>query len=179
MSVAMSVPIGVIVARERSSDPWHEYRWRPVSIFMDPPEDVSWREVERGRGVIHYHAATMPLMLNNREKIAYRVNLANGVPSVYVVLREATGVAGAMPVSVAHVTASPFEIQAYGDSGTDSVNRVPMPDPLVQLLRAFVDGEASPQLPGRAPPGSTSSPPVGSARSSLWGGSFTRLKFSG
>lgn len=139
MSHALSVPIGVVVARERSANPWQEYRWRPVRVFIDTAEFRSWREVERGRGYVHYHAATMPLVLKSKEKVAYRINLTNGVPSVYVVLRENTAAGGAMPIAVAHLTVSPFEIQAYSDQGSDIVDRVPMPEPLVQQLQSFVE----------------------------------------
>lgn len=189
MNIAISVPIGVIVARERSSDPWHDFRWRTVSIIMDPPASAPWREVERGRDYTRYHAATMPLVLTPKEKIAYRVNLANGVPSVYVVLREDTSAGATMPVSVAHLTASPFEIQAFGqdfEGGvSDIVERVPMPEPLVQLLQSFVDDKiaAAPQStanlavshPGNIAPAS----PAASRRSLLWGADFARMKFSG
>ncbi|MEQ1711117.1 MAG: DUF3305 domain-containing protein [Hyphomicrobium sp.] len=191
MSIAISVPIGVIVARERSSDPWHDYRWRPVSVVMNPPEGAAWREVERGRDFVRYHAATMPLVLTAKEKIAYRVNLANGVPSVYVVLREDRATGAAMPVSVAHLTASPFEIQAFGqdfdDGMSDIVERVPMPEQLVQLLQSYVDGKiqsaplsSANQVAahlGSVPPVPVS--PAATRRSLFWGGDFARMKFSG
>lgn len=142
MSQLFSLPIGVIVSRERSAHPWQAYRWRPVSVFLDEATSPPWREVERGRGYVHYHAATLPLVLKSKEKVAYRVNLANGVPSVYVVLRE-NSADGGMPVSVAHLTVSPFEIQAYAEGGLEIVDRVPMPDPLVRILNAFVDDTSS------------------------------------
>lgn len=185
MSIAISVPMGVIVARERSSDPWQEFRWRPVGVILNAAEGVSWKEVERGRDFVRYHAATLPLVLTDREKIAYRVNLANGVPSIYVVLRENTVAGSAMPVAIAHITASPFEIQAVGqdfDNGvTDFVERVPMPDELVHVLQSFVDDKVhAPQTQssanGALPPAAT---PPRRLRSLPWVGDFARMKFSG
>lgn len=200
MNIAISLPIGVIVARERSSDLWQEFRWRPVRVFMNAPEAVSWREVERGRDVVHYHAATLPLVLSEREKIAYRVNLANGVPSVYVTLRETIKSgkpSSAMPVGVAHITASPFEIQAVGqdfDAGvTDFVERVPMPEELVQVLQSFVNDSRPPLAilsdlevgiganigkVGNVDIAESSSVPAKRGRTLPWFGDFARMKFS-
>lgn len=186
MSIAISLPIGVIVARERSSDPWQEFRWRPVSVFMNATEGVAWKEVERGRDFVRYHAATLPLVLTDREKIAYRVNLANGVPSLYVVLRENTVSGSPKPVAVSHITASPFEIQAVGqdyEAGvSDFVERVAMPDELVQVLHSFVDDTApdsqrpQPCASGTQPP---SAVPAKRNRALPWFGEVARMKFSG
>lgn len=185
MSIAITLPVGIIVARERTSDPWQEFRWRPVSVILNAAEGVKWKELGRGRDVIRYHAATLPLVLTAKEKIAYRVNLANGVPSVYVVLREDTVSGSAMPVSVAHITASPFEIQAVGqdfeDGITDFVERVPMPDQLVQVMQSFVEGKAPVALPlpcaNGAQPATT--PDAKRHRTLPWVGDVARMKFSG
>lgn len=197
MSIAISLPIGVIVARERSSDPWQEYRWRPVRVFMNAPDSAGWKEVERGRDIVHYHAATLPLVLTDREKIAYRVNLANGVPSVYVTLRETIKSGSAIPVGVEHITASPFEIQAVGQDFevglTDFVERVPMPDDLVHVLQAFVDdriphSDVLPCAHGTGPNSGTNNgtgtaqpsvAPAKRGRTLPWFGDFARMKFSG
>ena len=186
MSIAISLPIGVIVARERSSDPWQEFRWRPVGIIMNASEGVAWKEVDRGRDFVRYHATTLPLVLTDREKIAYRVNLANGVPSLYVVLRENTVSGSAMPVEVAHITASPFEIQSVGqdfEAGiSDFVERVPMPDELVHILQSFVDDTVAVAKAGQPCASGTLVAPVGPAkrnRSLPWFGDVARMKFSG
>lgn len=185
MSIAISVPMGVIVARERSSDPWQEFRWRPVGVILNAADGVTWKEVARGRDFVRYHAATLPLVLTDREKIAYRVNLANGVPSVYVVLRENTAAGSAMPVVVSHITASPFEIQAVGqdfENGvTDFVERVPMPDELVDVLQLFVDGKmpTSQMQPSGSGASAPAAPSSKLQRSLPWVGDFARMKFSG
>lgn len=185
MCIAISLPIGVIVARERSSDLWQEYRWRPVRVFMNAPESVNWKEVERGRDIVHYHAATLPLVLTGREKIAYQVNLANGVPSVYVTLRETTHAGSAIPVGVAHITASPFEIQSVGQDFevgvTDFVERVPMPDELVHVLQSFVDDRVphADVLPRDNGTAQASPTPAKRNRTLPWFGDFARMKFSG
>jgi hypothetical protein len=164
MNSAISIPIGVIVARERTANHWQEYRWRPVDVLLNAPDSAIWREVRRGKDFVHYHAATLPLVLKASEKVGYRINLANGVPSVYVVLSEHLNGNGsrAMPVTVTHLTVSPFEIQSFGSAGHESVERVPMPEPLVQLLHSFVDDNLSVN---------------GSARAQAWPAALTQLKF--
>lgn len=133
------IPVGVVIARERISHPWQSHRWRPVSVFLDAPEIDGWRELQRDSNSIVYHAATLNLELHRKETTAYRVNLANGEPSVYVVLREDPDSEDDWPVEVHLVTASPFEAQSHGDVGLDTVEGVPMPPRLVEMLRQFIE----------------------------------------
>lgn len=139
MPSVLFVPIGVVVAREKISHPWQTYRWRPVSVFLDAPPVKGWREMRRDGGNVLYHAATMNLELHRKETMAYRVNLANGEPSVYVVLREDPDAVGDWPIEVHLVTASPFEAQSHGDVGFDMVEGVPMPARLVQVVHQFIE----------------------------------------
>lgn len=134
----MSFPVGVVVAREKIDHPWQEYIWRPASVFLHPPEISGWRELRRDEKTIYYHAATLPLELHHKEAAAYKVNLETGEPAVYIVLRDDPGALSEWPVSVHLVTASPHEAQAYGESGVESVEQVPMPEPLVELMQEFV-----------------------------------------
>lgn len=138
MSIELKIPLGVVVARERIDHPWQEYRWRAVGVFLDAPEKANWRSLVHESGTTHFHAATVQLILHRKETMSYRVNLANGEPSLYVVLREDTDGDAARPISVHAVTASPFEAQAHGDLAFDMVDRVAMPERLVALIEAFI-----------------------------------------
>jgi hypothetical protein len=138
MGPSITIPLGVVVAREKIDHPWQEYRWRPVSVFLNAPEVDEWRELLRGDGFVYYHAATLPLELHRKETGAYRTNLATGEPAIYVVLREDPGAASKWPVTVLLVSASPFEAQAYGESGLEIMERVPMPEPLIDLVDEFI-----------------------------------------
>ena len=138
MSGELSIALGVVVAREKIDHPWQEYRWRTTSVFLDAPEKSNWRLLTNEPGFTQYHAATMPLVLHRKETMSYRVNLANGEPSVYVVLREDGETGNHHPVSVHAVTASPVEAQMHGDMAFDSVDRVVMPKRLVAFVEAFV-----------------------------------------
>lgn len=137
MSHVVTIPVGVIVARERIDHPWQDYRWRPVAVFLDPPACQRWVEVARGATYVHYHAATLEIELHRKETTSYQVNLANGAPSVYVVLCEGDG-SESQPMRVHLATVSPFEAQAYDGSGFEIVERVPMPEPLIAEVQRFI-----------------------------------------
>lgn len=136
MDRVLSVLLGVVIAREKIDHPWQEYAWRPVSVFLNAPEVEEWRELRRDQTSIHYHAATLPLELHHKECIGYVANLDAGKPLVYVVLRE--GGEGGKPMQVALVTASPYDAEVYGYNGDEIVDAVAMPEPLIELLEAFV-----------------------------------------
>ena len=134
----LTISLGVVVAREAIDNPWQSHIWRPLSVFLGAPAIEGWRQLQHGPGYEHFHAATMPLELHRKETAGYSVNLANGVPSVYVVLRE-TGSSDGPPIDVHLITASPFDVQAYGASSEEIVGRVAMPDELVELVAAFIE----------------------------------------
>lgn len=138
MSASISIPVGVVVAREKIDNPWQDYVWRPIGVFLNAPEIDDWRELRRDATSVHYHAATLPLELHRKETAAYQVNLETGAPAVYVVLRSDPGAASERPVSVHLVTASPHDAQAYCESGIETIELVPMPGPLVEAVREFV-----------------------------------------
>lgn len=137
MPFELTIPLGVIVASEQTNNPWQDHRWRPVSVFFDAPKISNWTEIRRGPGVVQYHAATLELELHRKEVMAYRVNLANGEPSVYVVLRD-DETNPTSPIEVHQITASPFEAQSHGELGFDYVEPVPMPSRLVGILEEFI-----------------------------------------
>ena len=138
MEPNFTVPLGVVIAREKVEHPWQDYVWRPVSVFLDAEPVAEWRLLRHGPGFEQYHAATLPLEFHRKETASYRVNLANGVPSVYVVLRDGAEGASTYPMHVHLVTASPFEVQAYGHGIEEIVGRVAMPERLVALTQEFI-----------------------------------------
>jgi uncharacterized protein DUF3305 len=136
MQRKLSIALGVVIARERIGHPWQEYAWRPASVFLNAPEVSEWRELRRDAASTYYHAATLPLELHAKDTLGYVANLNEDEPSVYVVVREG-GPAG-QPVHVAIVTASPHEAEAYGQISEEIVGPVAMPQPLLELVEAFV-----------------------------------------
>ncbi len=134
---AIEVPVGVVVAREPIDNPWASHRWRPIQLLLDAPEDANWLELHRDDRGVHYLAGTLALALHRKETAAYRRNLAEKHPYVFVVLRADPGTADERP-TLHLATASPDEVQAYGGSGTEIIEQVPMPEPLIALLERFV-----------------------------------------
>jgi Protein of unknown function (DUF3305) len=136
MERVLSIPLGVVIARDSVVHAWQDHAWRPVSVFLNAPPADTWRELRRDAVSTHYHAATLPLELHPKETIGYQANLTAGHPLVYVVLRE--GGEGGQPVHVAVITASPYDAEIYGQNGDEIVGAVAMPQPLADLLEAFV-----------------------------------------
>jgi hypothetical protein len=129
-----SVPLGVLVARDEASPAWMIDRWRAIGVLLDPPAiETSPLSFQHAKPV---HAATLPLVLDCRKAMDYSVNLANGVPSVYVVLRDRARRDNWPEVRL--ISASPFEVQPYLGNGIETVDRVPMPSRLVDLVRQII-----------------------------------------
>lgn len=137
MQRVLSIPLGVVIGRDKIDSPWQEFAWRAVGVFLHAPEAGAWRELNRGPTFVHYHAATLPVELHPKETMGYQANLATGTPSVYVIMREKLQ-GGPEPIEVALVTASPHEAEAYGHTSEEIVGAVPMPQPLAELLEAYV-----------------------------------------
>lgn len=133
----MLLPLGVVVRRAPGVTRWTSWSWKAVAVLPGAgPAD--WREMRREGEAVEYHAATLTLDLHHTQTEAYLEALRARVPSVYVVMRPMAAGAEAMPFEVTLVTASPFEAQDYCDTGEEMVERVPMPEGLIALIRDFV-----------------------------------------
>lgn len=144
MERSVRIELGVVVERRRSRSPWQEWIWRPVSVICGAPSlgsagalATEWRELVRGDGWTHYHAANLTLELHRAETEAYRINLAQKPPRVFVVLRPATE-PGPYPYRPLLITASPLEAEGYLESGDEIVEGVAMPEAVIAWLWAFV-----------------------------------------
>ena len=73
-----------------------------------------------------------------KETEAYKVNLEEAQPVIYVILREDEDADEDAPMAVHLVTASPYEAQDYLDSGDEIVARLDMPDDVEAFIRSFV-----------------------------------------
>lgn len=139
MSYFISMPLGVVVAREEIDNQWQDHIWRPIGILPGAPPVDDWKELKRGEGWIQYHAATLPLELFRKEAEAYKFNLDGREPVIYVVLSEDEDDESDHPYFVHLVTASPYEAQDYLDSGEDIVEPIVMPEGLAAWINAFVE----------------------------------------
>ena len=131
----ISMPLGVVVRKTPGVTRWAKWSWKVVAVLPGAPQ-ADWRELRREGEAVEYHAATPELTLWAAETEAYLTNLADGKPSIYVVLRDAPD--GTTPLDVTLVTASPYEGQDYADTGDDLVEKVPMTDGLIAWVRDFV-----------------------------------------
>ncbi len=132
------MPLGVVIERRELDNPWQEYAWRPVALIPGAPEVVEWKQVNSGKGWIHYHAATLPLELHRKETEFYVYNLESRPPVIYVVLRQSEE-DGEPEIEPFAVTASPAESQDFVDAGDDIVEAVPMPEVVLAWVQAFCD----------------------------------------
>jgi hypothetical protein len=142
MSAAVSIPIGVVVAREDVDSRWEDHVWRPVGVLPGAPNLAKWEELRRGEGWVHFYAGTYDLELFQKETEAYKFNLEGREPVIYVVLSEPDedeeDDVAECPFVVHLVTASPYEAADYLDSGDQIIEPVPMPKALFTAVDDFV-----------------------------------------
>lgn len=136
------LPLGVVVERRKIDNPWQDYSWRPVAVIpgaapSDP--EAEWLELGQGDDWVDFHAGTLELELFRKETEAYRVNLSQDPPRVFVGLHHGADLESRHDVVPFLVTASPYEAQDYLDSGEEIVEAVTMPPAVVAFVQAFVD----------------------------------------
>jgi len=130
--------LGVVVERRDSQSRWQDYDWYAVGVIPGAPPVEEMRMLRAGPGWVQFHAATLDLDLFRTETEGYKVNLSGETPAVYVVLRRGSE-ADEPDVVPFCVTVCPYEAQDYLDAGDDLVEAVAMPDPVIALVKDFVD----------------------------------------
>lgn len=136
----ITISLGVVVERRKIDHPWADYSWKPTSVIPGAGPVEEWKQIAAGEDYVWYHAATLPLTLYRSDTEAYLVNLADAVPSVYVILRQAdTASPDDQAYYVFDVTASPYEAQDYLDPAADIVEPVPMPPALIAWVEEFIN----------------------------------------
>lgn len=134
-AIHSSMSLGVVVRKTPGVTQWAKWSWKVVAVLPGAPQ-ADWRLLRKEGDAEEFHAATLPLTLWAAETEAYRTNLADGTPSIYVVLRDE--IDGETPLDVTLVTASPYEGQDYADNGEDLVEKVPMTEGLIAWVRDFI-----------------------------------------
>ena len=135
-----TIQIGVILERREIDHPWQDHSWSAVAVMPGAAALDEWRLLASDEGWAQYHAATLPLELHRSDTEAYRTNLADNPPRVYVVLREDEDDEDEdHELSPFLVTVSSYEAQDYLDSGEDIVDGVTMPDSVIAWVQAFID----------------------------------------
>lgn len=134
---SQSLRLGVVMRKTPGVTRWAEWVWKAVSV-LPGAGDSNWKLLRSEGDIAEYHAATLDLTLYVSDTEAYVHELAANVPSVYVILRPATG-NGPADLEAVHVTVSPYEAQDYCDSGEEVVEKVAMPQALLAAVHDYVD----------------------------------------
>ena len=129
------ISVGVVVERRAATSPWIEHVWRPVGVLAGVPEAEPWTSLPGAAGADTFYAGAAEVELHRSETTNYRDNLASGQPSLWVVLRPTNG---DPPFTVVTVTADPAEGEAFTETATDLVESVAMPEPIADMVAAFV-----------------------------------------
>jgi len=128
--------VGIIIEWRESANPWSDGTWHTVEVMPEAPSDGTWKLLEQSEGWRRYFAGTLEVELFKRETEAYKVNLSQSLPTVYVVLRP--GEDDSEPDVVAfHATLSPYEADDYTESGEMLVDAVAMPEKVAAWAAAF------------------------------------------
>ena len=135
---SISIPLGIVVRRAPGVTPWAKWVWSVVDVLPGAgPAD--WLELRHDGDVTDYHAATVELELFRSDAEAYLSGLTTRAPAIYVVMRAATAPEATHDVEVLLATVSPYDAQDYADSGEEIIEKVAMPQGLVDWVKAFVD----------------------------------------
>jgi hypothetical protein len=133
------LPVGVVVERRRSKNPWVDFIWRPVAVLPDEPETQPWTVLDEEDGATMFYAGAAAVELFASSSSFYRDNLASGAPSLWVVLRP---VEGEQPFEIVTVTADPYEGEVFTQAGNDLVEAIAMPATVRSAIEAFAAAHA-------------------------------------
>ena len=139
MDKQISMPMGIVVERRDLQNRWQRVAWKPIGVLPGAGPIEGKKVLLRGPDWSHFHMATLPLELHRKETLAYKTNLNDAPPRLYVVLRTIDEPGADEDVKPFMVTASPFQAQDYLDSGDDIVEGVTMPEAVVAWISAFCD----------------------------------------
>ncbi len=135
----VSLPLGIVVEKRKSSHPWADWIWKPVSVVLNAPADAMWEEMLSEPEAVQYLAGTLFLTLHRKDTEALRANLMLPEPELYVVLRGEEEAGDDFPFEPYLVTASAYDAQDMTDAGDDIVDKVPMPEVVAAFIQAFVE----------------------------------------
>lgn len=142
MSIQETLPLGVVLERRRSDHPWQDHVWNPVGVIPGAPAldpGGPWTLLREGEGFAQYHGGTLTLSLFRKETEAYKVNLSQDPPRIFVVLRSEVAPGSGHDFVPFLVTASPYEAEGYLTSGEEIVEGVPMPADLIAFIQDYVE----------------------------------------
>jgi hypothetical protein len=132
----MMLEIGVVLAKRKSHSPWLDHVWEAHAVLPEPGAAEPGASLGMAGGDHLFYAGAAALEAHTIETQFYRDNLASGAPKIWIVLRPQAG--DALP-EIIKVTCDPTEGEGYSETGWDTVNVAPMPEPIQLALMAFVE----------------------------------------
>jgi hypothetical protein len=128
--------VGVVLCRRAIDNPWIDHNWSPTAILDEVPATAPWTVLSSEADATLYYAGAANIDLFSSDTPAYRDNLADGAPRIWVALRRQDG---GPELELTKVTADPTEGEAMFGSGCDVIGTVPMPPEIAAWIAAFVD----------------------------------------
>ena len=128
--------VGVVLRRRPVDNPWIDHLWSPAMILDEVPDTAPWTVLSSEADATIYYAGAASIELFSSDTAAYRDNLADGEPRIWVALRRQDG---GPELELTKVTADPTEGEAMFESGCDVIGTVPMPPEIASWIAAFVD----------------------------------------
>jgi Protein of unknown function (DUF3305) len=128
--------VGVVLRRRAIDNPWIDHNWSPMTILDEVPATAPWTVLSTEPDSTIYYAGAASIDLFSSDTAAYRDNLADGAPRIWVALRRQDG---GSELELTKVTADPTEGEAMFESGCDVIGTVPMPPDIAAWIAAFVD----------------------------------------
>jgi Protein of unknown function (DUF3305) len=128
--------VGVVLRRRSIDNPWIDHMWSPLTILDEVPATAPWTVLSAEADATIYYAGSASIDLFSSDTAAYRDNLADGEPRVWVALRHRDG---GPELELTKVTADPTEGEAMFESGCDVIGTVAMPPEIAAWIAAFVD----------------------------------------
>lgn len=132
--------IGLVVERRRIENAWaaaqgNPYAWRPVAVFVVPPDVAPWTTLRVTADSATYYAGAHGIHLFSTDTANYRDNLESDQPRLWVVLRPE---GSEPPVEIAAVTADPAEGEGHTEAGTNTVETIAMPPEIAGEIAHFI-----------------------------------------
>jgi Protein of unknown function (DUF3305) len=132
----MAMQVGIVLEKRKARSVWLDVIWEAHAVLPEPAAAEPGAPLGRdGEGALFYGGSAL-LEAHTSETAYYRDNITSGKPQLWIVLRAQAG--DGLP-EVVKVTCDPTEGEASTETGWDTVNTVPMPEPVLAALMAFVE----------------------------------------
>lgn len=135
MNAAERREVGVVVEWQAVDNPWADHRWRVMEVLPGAAGAPPWTVLAEDPARRRYFAGNAELLLFPLETDALKANVEGPAPSVYVFLR---GTDAAPGMALLGATVDAGEAGAHADTGSDIVEAVPMPEPVLAWVADFV-----------------------------------------